>query len=127
MDSPGGGVLSTTSGWEARWRDDARRNFPRSVGSSVARSASCAKPNGATNADGGSGRVWREDVCLQAVESPPADDTLLSPAEVADLLKVTTKTVWRGRLQATQGADGQWRGSRNWVDEYLASRYQRSA
>lgn len=32
----------------------------------------------------------------------------------------------RGRLQATRGSDGRWRSSRNWVDEYKASRYQRS-
>lgn len=32
----------------------------------------------------------------------------------------------RGRLQAVRGADGEWRSSRNWVDEYLASRYRRS-
>lgn len=31
----------------------------------------------------------------------------------------------RGRLQATRGADGQWRSSRNWVDEYLRSRFRR--
>ena len=31
----------------------------------------------------------------------------------------------RGRLQATKGADDQWRSSRAWVDEYLASRYER--
>ena len=31
----------------------------------------------------------------------------------------------RGRLQATKGPDGQWRSSRNWVEEYLASRWQR--
>ncbi len=31
----------------------------------------------------------------------------------------------RGRLQATQGEDGQWRSSKNWVDEYLRSRYRR--
>lgn len=31
----------------------------------------------------------------------------------------------RGRLQAVKGPDGQWRSSRNWVDEYLASRGQR--
>jgi len=33
----------------------------------------------------------------------------------------------RGRLQAAKGPDGQWRSSRNWVDEYLASRGQRSS
>lgn len=31
----------------------------------------------------------------------------------------------RGRLQATRGQDGEWRSSKNWVDDYLASRYQR--
>lgn len=31
----------------------------------------------------------------------------------------------RGRLQAHRGADGQWRSSRIWVDEYRASRHQR--
>jgi hypothetical protein len=28
----------------------------------------------------------------------------------------------RGRLQATKGADGQWRSTRNWVNRYLSSR-----
>ncbi len=32
----------------------------------------------------------------------------------------------RGRLQATRGPDGQWRSSRNWVDEYLATRWRRT-
>lgn len=31
----------------------------------------------------------------------------------------------RGRLEATQGADGAWRSSRQWVDEYRASRHKR--
>lgn len=31
----------------------------------------------------------------------------------------------RGRLQATKGPDGQWRSSRNWVNEYVKSRYKR--
>jgi len=31
----------------------------------------------------------------------------------------------RGRLQATRGADGQWRSSRRWVEAYLAGRYRR--
>ena len=33
----------------------------------------------------------------------------------------------RGRLRAVRGSDGQWRSSRRWVDEYLASRYRRSS
>ena len=32
----------------------------------------------------------------------------------------------RGRLRAQKGPDGQWRSSKAWVDEYLASKYQRS-
>lgn len=31
----------------------------------------------------------------------------------------------RGRLQAVRGSDSQWRSSRNWVEEYKASRYRR--
>lgn len=31
----------------------------------------------------------------------------------------------RGRLRAQKGSDGQWRSTRAWVDEYIASRYQR--
>ncbi|MDQ3451238.1 MAG: Fic family protein [Actinomycetota bacterium] len=33
----------------------------------------------------------------------------------------------RGKLQATKGAEGQWRSCRNWVDEYARSRYRRGA
>lgn len=31
----------------------------------------------------------------------------------------------RGRLQATRGADGEWRSSRAWVEEYARSRFRR--
>ncbi len=31
----------------------------------------------------------------------------------------------RGRLRASKGADGTWRSTRAWVDEYLSSRYRR--
>ena len=31
----------------------------------------------------------------------------------------------RGRLQATRGPDGHWRSSRNWLEEYLSTRYVR--
>jgi len=33
----------------------------------------------------------------------------------------------RGRLRAQKGADGQWRSTRAWVDEYVASRHKRRA
>jgi fido (protein-threonine AMPylation protein) len=32
----------------------------------------------------------------------------------------------RGRLKAAKAADGTWRSSRAWVDEYIAARYKRS-
>lgn len=31
----------------------------------------------------------------------------------------------RGRLKAQKGSDGQWRSTRAWVDDYVASKYQR--
>lgn len=31
----------------------------------------------------------------------------------------------RGRLEAQKGADGQWRSTKKWVEEYVASRYKR--
>jgi fido (protein-threonine AMPylation protein) len=31
----------------------------------------------------------------------------------------------RGRLKALKGTDGQWRSTRTWVEEYIASRYKR--
>lgn len=48
-----------------------------------------------------------------------ADERISQPA-----LRTAAK---RGRLQAVRGPDGQWRSSRNWVDEYLTSRYERRA
>ncbi len=33
----------------------------------------------------------------------------------------------RGRLQAVRGADGEWRSSRKWVEEYLSTRYRRDS
>ncbi len=56
------------------------------------------------------------------------------PARLVPLDALATKDVsaaalrvaaGRGRLQATKGADGHWRSSRRWVDEYLRSRYRR--
>jgi fido (protein-threonine AMPylation protein) len=42
----------------------------------------------------------------------------------ADALRVASA---RGRLQATRGADGRWRSSRNWVEEYKARRWSRGS
>lgn len=47
---------------------------------------------------------------------------LETPAIKAPALRAAAE---RGRLRATRGPDGQWRSSRRWVDEYMASRYRR--
>ena len=49
---------------------------------------------------------------------------LETPAIKAPALRAAAE---RGRLRATRGPDGQWRSSRRWVDEYMASRYRRGA
>jgi len=57
------------------------------------------------------------------------------PARLVPLGALATKEITadalrtaavRGRLQATRGPDGQWRSSRNWVDDYLVRRYRRT-
>ncbi|HTJ77172.1 MAG TPA: Fic family protein [Acidimicrobiales bacterium] len=47
---------------------------------------------------------------------------LATPVITADALRTAAG---RGRLEATRGADGEWRSSRKWVDEYLDGRYRR--
>jgi Fic family protein len=56
------------------------------------------------------------------------------PARIVPLASLATSEITsaalraaavRGRLQAVRGPDGQWRSSRNWVDEYLRTRYER--
>ncbi|MCL4446046.1 MAG: Fic family protein [Actinobacteria bacterium] len=56
------------------------------------------------------------------------------PHRLVPIVALATKTqsvlmlraaIERGRLKAQKGTDGQWRSTRAWVDEYLASRYQR--
>jgi hypothetical protein len=50
------------------------------------------------------------------------------PALATDLLSANALRVaaTRGRLKAAKAADGTWRSSRVWVDEYVESRYKRS-
>lgn len=49
------------------------------------------------------------------------------PALATDLLSANALRVaaTRGRLKASKAADGTWRSSRTWVDEYVATRYKR--
>ena len=49
-------------------------------------------------------------------------ETLASHDVKASALRAAAS---RGRLQASRGSDGRWRSSRQWVDDYLRSRYQR--
>ena len=49
---------------------------------------------------------------------------LASPAISANALRVAAT---RGRLRASRAADGTWRSTRAWVDEYLAGRYERES
>jgi hypothetical protein len=50
------------------------------------------------------------------------------PALATDLLSANALRVAavRGRLKAAKAADGTWRSSRTWVEEYTASRYKRA-
>ena len=52
-------------------------------------------------------------VPLAALETPDLKGSALRAAAA------------RGRLRATRGSDGHWRSTRQWVDEYRASRYLR--
>jgi excisionase family DNA binding protein len=44
-------------------------------------------------------RQARGQARLKSIESPPADETLLTTGEIAELLHVTPKTVWRWATQ----------------------------
>ena len=56
----------------------------------------------------------------------PARLVPLAALETTDLKAPALRAAAaRGRLQATRGPDGQWRSSRNWVEDYKASRYRR--
>ncbi len=49
----------------------------------------------------------------------------LSALETAEIKAAALRVAaGRGRLRATRGADGKWRSSRLWVDEYLRSRHR---
>ena len=50
------------------------------------------------------------------------------PALATDLLSADALRVaaFRGRLKASKAADGTWRSSKVWVDEYVATRYKRA-
>ena len=57
----------------------------------------------------------------------PARLIPLASLETPEISRVALRNAaQRGRLRAQRGDDGQWRSSRTWVEEYLASRYTRT-
>lgn len=58
----------------------------------------------------------------------PARLVPLASLETPDLNRIALRAAaQRGRLTAQRGDDGQWRSSKLWVDEYVASKYVRSS
>lgn len=62
---------------------------------------------------------------VPAIAGPQRLVPLVALATPAQSVFTLRAAVERGRLRAQKGPDGQWRSSRAWVDEYLASRYRR--
>lgn len=62
---------------------------------------------------------------LPAVAGPHRLVPLVALATPAQSVFSLRAAIERGRLRAQKGPDGQWRCTRAWVDEYLASRYRR--
>jgi Fic family protein len=62
---------------------------------------------------------------VPAVAGPHRLVPLVSLATKSQSVAMLRAAIERGRLQAQKGSDGQWRSTRVWVDEYLASRYRR--
>ncbi|MGD0378486.1 MAG: Fic family protein [Acidimicrobiales bacterium] len=61
---------------------------------------------------------------------------IAGPHRLVPIVSLATKTqnvltlraaIERGRLKAQKGSDGQWRSTRAWVDEYVASKYRRGS
>jgi hypothetical protein len=62
---------------------------------------------------------------VPAVAGPRRLVPLASLANKDQSVFTLRAAIERGRLKAQKGPDGQWRSSRAWIDEYVASRYQR--
>lgn len=68
--------------------------------------------------------IWRGIWFQEARHSTAIEGNTLVARQVETLL-AEGKAAVRGRLQATRGSDGQWRSSRNWVNDYLRNRWYR--
>ncbi|HEX7464012.1 MAG TPA: Fic family protein, partial [Actinomycetota bacterium] len=62
---------------------------------------------------------------VPAVAGPARLVTLAALADHETSARALRAAAERGRLRAQRDERGQWRSTRNWVDEYRASRYRR--
>jgi len=62
---------------------------------------------------------------VPAVAGPRRLVPIVALANKTQSVVTLRAAIERGRLKAQKGPDGQWRSTRAWVDEYVASRYQR--
>ncbi len=62
---------------------------------------------------------------VPAVAGPHRLVPIVSLATKSQSVSTLRAAIERGRLNAQKGADGQWRSTRAWVDEYVASKYRR--
>ena len=62
---------------------------------------------------------------VPAVAGPHRLVPLAALANREQTVEAIRAAIERGRLKAQKGPEGQWRSTRAWVEEYLASRYQR--
>ncbi len=62
---------------------------------------------------------------VPAVAGPRRLVPLAALASKEQTVSTIRAAIERGRLRAQKGPDGQWRSSKAWLDEYLASKYQR--
>jgi hypothetical protein len=62
---------------------------------------------------------------VPAVAGPARLVPLVALADRETSVRALRAAAERGRLRAQRDERGQWRSTRNWVDEYLASRYRR--
>jgi len=62
---------------------------------------------------------------VPAVAGPARLVPLAALADRETSVRALRAAAGRGRLRAQRDERGQWRSTRNWVDEYRASRYKR--
>ena len=64
---------------------------------------------------------------VPAVAGPHRLVPIVSLATTTRSVSTLRAAIERGRLKAQKGPNGQWRSTRAWVDEYVASKYRRGS